>query len=711
MSISTPIPVPASAAAGNVPDPVLRRSTFNSDAQAFFYWIAGQTGVGDANFVALITNAYQNAGIAYQNAIAAAANAAANGATLWDINKNNYAVGEIVISPAALAAGAANVVYVCKLATSGVHIDPYNDPARWSVFSIFGATGGAVYTTSTTLAASSPFAISISGRAGVWLKLPDATTLQAGAKYHVCNSGENDVRVLNSAGAVLGFIRPRENSNISLADSGTAAGTWVHGLAEFGITQKWQALSTTTGVNNIKAAVRIDSDRVMFVVGGQSGGQLHAVVWSDTAGIGATYIIRAAAYYANAVLCGTGQVMVISADNSTAMQGVVLTATGTTIAAGAVGTSTLSSSCTAIGQLIATPTGYALAFNMGANGCVRGVAISGGSPVFGSENILPVYSIGGVNDIPRLYLSGSVVRTVRYTGSAIESKPFTSSGATLTSGTLAAMATAINAQYKTALMQNGNLAVLHFNGGKFVLSIFKLTSTTEAVYSQNVSATVTPPTKREHYDMQVFGSKVVTFCFSYTASSPYSALSVAVVTDNSGSSSVGAIYQRILSANDLSGSLYLSYIPSTNTNEYGINIKQSTITSIPVNYNLFFDCSGTSPVISKNKNIGALIPTVAANLMPRDDFCMANAATCSNNSGVYCFNPSIVFGGNSATLQYAQKYNAADGLKSISASSALQIIPTVRGENEQCAYSVDYHGNENGTNYGITVTRIEVCSN
>ena len=159
MPISSPIPVPKSAAAGNVPDPVLRRSTFNSDAQAFLYWLAGQTGVSDANFAALVANAYQNAGIAYQNAVAAAANAAANGATLWDLNKNNYAVGEIVISPAALAAGAANVVYICKLATAGTHIDPYNDPAHWSIFTVSNSVGGAVYTTSTTLnpIARSPF--------------------------------------------------------------------------------------------------------------------------------------------------------------------------------------------------------------------------------------------------------------------------------------------------------------------------------------------------------------------------------------------------------------------------------------------------------------------------------------------------------------------------------------------------------------------------
>ena len=144
MPISSPIPVPTSAAAGSVPDPILRRSTFNSDAQAFLYWLAGQTGVSDANFAALVANAYRNAEIAYENAIAAAASAAANGATLWDASKNNYAMGDIVISPAALAAGAMNVVFICKLDTGGVHIDPLNDLAHWSAFVISGGVGGAV---------------------------------------------------------------------------------------------------------------------------------------------------------------------------------------------------------------------------------------------------------------------------------------------------------------------------------------------------------------------------------------------------------------------------------------------------------------------------------------------------------------------------------------------------------------------------------------
>lgn len=701
--MTSPVGLPPYSLAPTIP--TIGSASFSVDVQNFFAWqVGGATG---ANVVGLAQSCVTNATFANESAVKAAAAAAGANVELWDIAHNDYPVGRVVISPAALLAGAANVAYICKVATGTTHTDPYSDPAHWSVFSLSVGFGGAVFTSSTTLTSGSPFAVKISGGCGTWIKLPDVTTLQAGARYNICNAGADDVRVLDSTGAVVGFIRPRDAVAISCADTSTAAGGWIHGLEETGITQRWQALSTVTGVNNIRAAVRIDFDRVMFIVGGQSGGQLHAVVWSDSAGsIGATYLVRAAAYYANAVLCGVGQVMVVSCDNSAAMQGVVLTAAGTSITAGTVSPVTLSLSCTGIGQLIATPTGFALAFGMGSSGCVRGLAISGGSPVFGSENILTVYNLGGVYDIPRLYLSGNVVRTVRF-NSAIEAKPFTANGSTLTAGTLATTATAIYTQYKTTLLNNGNLAVLHFNGGKFVVSIFKLSGTTESVYSGNVSATVTAPSRRDMYDMQPVGSnKLATFCYSHSSGAPNSALSVATVTDNSGSLSVGTIYQRILSGSDISA--YLAVIPSVTSNESGVNIRQS---STPFNYNLFFDFSGASPALSKNQSVGS-IPTIPSASIGRTDFCQVNGALCANASGVYEFNSPVVIGGNSAMLQSTKKYNSTSGLSAVGkVSPALQLVPSVRGENELSAYAVDYHGNENGTNYGITVTRIEICSN
>jgi len=439
------------------PDAVNRQSTFHADAVAMF--TALKTVAPQIDAVGQIT---------YANAVSVELSAAVANAPQWA--SGTYSTGAAVWSPIATAAGTP-AVYIRKEPGGASPTDPANDPTNWVRYVPSNTTGGAVYTTSTTLTSGSPFAIKISGKCGTWIKLPDATTLQTGARYSICNAGADDVRVLDAAGLVLGFIRPRDAVAISCADASTPAGGWIHGLEETGITQRWQALPTTLAVNNIKASVRIDSDRVMFLIGGQSGSQLHAVVWSDAAGgIGATYLVRAAAYHANAVLCGAGQVMVVSADNSTFMQGVVLTVTGTSIAAGSVSSATLSLSCTGIGQLIATPTGFALSFVMGSSGCVRGLAISGGSPTFGSENIL---SIAGVYDAPRLYLSGNVVRTVRY-ASGIEAKPFTASGATLTAGTPATTATSISiyAQYKTTLLNNGNLAVLHFNSGKFVFSFF-----------------------------------------------------------------------------------------------------------------------------------------------------------------------------------------------------------------------------------------------
>ena len=194
MPIITPTPIAALP-----PAPVKGQAGFNAAAELYLAALVNPF-TPQVNAVIAVTNS--NALSAEQSAITAQAATAGIAVDLWVDNKN-YAVGEAVKSPAALLAGASNPIYICKLDTGGVHIDPYLDSAHWSIFTITGATGGAVYTTSTTLTASSPFAISISGGSGVWLKLPDATQLSTGIRHAVRNTGDNDLTVLDSTGATI----------------------------------------------------------------------------------------------------------------------------------------------------------------------------------------------------------------------------------------------------------------------------------------------------------------------------------------------------------------------------------------------------------------------------------------------------------------------------------------------------------------------------
>lgn len=687
--MTNPVPVPAFGTPPAAPNPN-NRPTYNADRAAMNFWMLGLNSTAGSNMVGLAQSASTNALSASESAVAAAAAAAGANVELWDA-ATVYSVGVVVISPAALAAGPVSVTYVCKAATGSTHIDPYSDPTHWAIFSVSGGTGGAVYTTSTTLTSGSPFAIKISGKCGAWIKLPDATTLQTGARYSICNAGADDVRVLDAAGSVMGFIRPRDAVAISCADASTPAGGWIHGLEETGITQRWQALPMTLAVNNIKASVRIDSDRVMFLIGGQSGSQLHAVVWSDAAGgIGATYLVRASAYHANAVLCGAGQVMVVSADNSTFMQGVVLTVTGTSIAAGTVSSATLSLSCTGIGQLIATPTGFALSFVMGSSGCVRGLAISGGAPVFGSENILATSYANGATDIPKLYLSGNVVRTVR-ANSSIEVKPFTANGAQLTAGTGATTSGGLSF-YKHFLLGNGNIVVFRFSEstGYAVVHFVKLSGTTETIYSYTFSRLYATPNS-DYFEIKPVGTnKVAAFFHGMYAYAPNNREFVGVLlTDNHGSASASAEYNRVIHNNGVPIAIL-----GNNT---------SAIVSVFLgSYVLTFNCT-SSMQLSRVVQVNQSMPTPASSGLTRSAELSANASACANASGTYLFSnsyPVVRKYNNSGDVYFIGKYPLS-----------IPATTSVRGENELSAYTVDCHSNENGVNYGITVTRIEVCSN
>ena len=208
MTIITPTPI------ATLPTPPVKGQVgFNSACETYFNALVNPF---TPQINAAISATNENALSAQASAIAAVAAAAGANVELWDA-VTVYAVGVVVISPAALAAGAASVTYVCRAATGSTHIDPYLDPTRWAIFNTSSSVGGAVYTTSMTLTPSSPFAISISGGAGVWLKLPDATAMKKGVAFNVKNNGDNDLRVLNSAGDCVGFIRQQCGSFIGLS--------------------------------------------------------------------------------------------------------------------------------------------------------------------------------------------------------------------------------------------------------------------------------------------------------------------------------------------------------------------------------------------------------------------------------------------------------------------------------------------------------------
>jgi len=471
MSVITPTPITALP-----PAPVKGQAGFNAAAELYLSALVNPF-TPQVNAAIAATNA--NALSAEQSAITAQAATAGISVDLWVDNKN-YAVGESVKSPAALLAGASNPIYICKAATAGTHIDPYLDATHWSIFTVAGATGGAVYTTSTTLTASSPFAISISGGAGVWLKLPDATQLSPGLRHAVRNTGDNDLTVLDSTGAVIGFIRPQCGTTIALSDSSTAAGKWVGDWEIYGLTADLSLNISISSGSIFSTAVKINQNKTMFLYG-QTWSGLYAAVY-DTATQTATdsLLVRSSFNHCIAVLIG-GNVGIMTCDSSTALQ-IALVSPACALVSTA--TATASGTVNGFGQIVALGSGYVVSYSTSAPaGIVRAISVSGTTLSIGAEVSLTSA------EAPRLYISGNYLRAVRHNNSSgIYCTPYTLLGNVLTPGTTAntSAGTYYSDSVRTFQIDSGEIVVNHVYNGNLVCNIFRLNGSSESVSSVNL---------------------------------------------------------------------------------------------------------------------------------------------------------------------------------------------------------------------------------
>ena len=472
MTIITPTPI------ATLPTPPVKgQAGFNAACETYFNALVNPF-TPQINAAISATNA--NAISANASAIAAVAAAAGANVELWDA-VTAYTAGVVVISPAALAAGARNVAYVCKAATGTTHIDPYSDSTHWSIFSIPASypSGGAVCTTSTTLTSSSPFAISISGGAGVWLKLPDATTMESGICYSVKNTGENDLSVLDNSGATIGFIRPNCGTIISLADNSLSIGKWVGDFEVYGLTANLTFNLSTPNSTILFSSTKIDENKDAFVYG-NSGAGLYCVVYDkSTQTASDSLLVMTGATYAKslkvggnvAILCGVGtdmRIMLISPSCT-------LLSTATTTESAAV---------SSIGQIIAVGSSIAISYlNANGGGVIRAVAVSGTTLTIG------LAAGSSAAEPPRIYATGSILRAVQHSNSStIVCTPYTVSGASLTAGTSATVsadAFAVN-RIRSFQLANGDICVTHVYSTSLVINTFKLSGTTERAYTNNL---------------------------------------------------------------------------------------------------------------------------------------------------------------------------------------------------------------------------------
>jgi len=500
------------------PDAVNRQSTFHADAVAMF--TALKTVAPQIDAVGQIT---------YENAVSVELSAAIANALPWA--SGTYSMGAAVWSPASLADGVPTV-YIRKEPGGASPTDPANDPANWVRYVPSNTTGGAVYTTSTTLTSGSPFAISVSGGRGVWLKLPDATTMSKGIAYTVRNTGDSDLTVLDSTGLVIGFIRPQCGTTIALSDSSTAAGKWVGDWEIYGLTADLSLGVSISSGGIFSTAVKINQNKTMFLYG-QTGGGLYSVVY-DTATQTATdsLLVRAASsQYCQAMLIGEN-VAVMTCDNGTSIQVALISPACTLLS---TASASASGTVNSFGQFIALGAGYVFSYKTSTAGIIRAISVSGTTLSIGSEVSLVSA------ESPRLYINGGYLLALRHNNSnGIYCTAYTLSGNTLTAGNSANSAAAAYSStgHRSFQLDNGDVCVTHIYSYNLVISVFKLSGTSLSAYSSNIMSWSNANISCEFFaHIKLAGNRVAVAGMASSATN----MSCAIVSSTSGAPSISSI--------------------------------------------------------------------------------------------------------------------------------------------------------------------------
>lgn len=576
------------------------RATFSTRVDAFVTWLANAI----AEFSALATNVYNNAVDAFNSATSAATqagnaltqanNAAASAAaavatanaSAW-VNGNTYALNVNAISQVDFK------TYRKKTASSVTTIDPANDSTNWTaVVPAASGLGGAAITGNTTLTVASAGAMTVTPTGfGLGATLPDATTLSKGTGlFSASNAGDFDFAFSNKAGTKLGFLLARASALFSLSDNSTLAGSWLaQGLSRLGITAAYKN-NTLTNSGGIQKIVQIDATRQFILFGGTT---LYGIVYdsSQASPWGSVLTIRTGAANAvyTAALSSASQILVISCDTTTGVEAVTITltgGTGATLNSGTKATAALASNISALSpDLVAFGTGFAFGYaRTGSIVGVRGISISGTTPTIGAEQALtPASGIA-----PWLFVSGSTLRAVAISATALACKPFTISGAVLTPGTEVSVVTS-STLLRAFMNGNGNIVAQYLNTTPQA-TIFKLTGTVEAASTVQLSNSVVWTTITSTDYASISASKT---CFFLAATTSYS---INILTDTAGTASVGTEYT--FSAGTVATACAAPV--SGNTARFVVSTSNSD------NFQMQIDCSGASPSFSAMYNYGTV---------------------------------------------------------------------------------------------------------
>jgi len=378
-------------------------------------------------------------------------------------------------------------------------------------------------------------------------------------------------------GTKLGWLRPRTTGVVALSDNTTSAGVWsIENLFKTGVTMQYNSPTTPAGSGSLRMynAISLDADRTCLLFG---WGNIYAIIYnSATRVFGTITLVRTAGGSDSkiGIKSSTDRVLVVSFDG-TAGEAVVLSISGTAITVNTAATTTLLNSVSQGGPLIAVGSSFVQGFTTGLPASyVVALIISGVSCAFGTAA-----SVVSSDNMSLLYATGSVLRVVVGESALLTVKPYTVSSSTLTAGT-AATGTATNTAIRAFMNGNGNIVVNYINSTQRA-SIFKLTTTTEAISTVNIIASASFTSA---VDYAVISASKTVF-MSHNGSTTWYAN---ILTDTAGTASMGTTISGLGSG---------SFTAPSATRVSG-NTAQFAMGNSARLYQFTLDCSGTSAVAS-----------------------------------------------------------------------------------------------------------------
>lgn len=411
----------------------------------------------------------------------------------------------------------------------------------WNTLVVSGS-GGTTASGSVTLTSASSGAQSVTPTTyGQIVTLPDATTMtEAACVFNIRNAGGYSLKLQDSAGTILGFIFPLTSVVVGLADNSTAAGAWTaDNLEPVAITANLYATGVTSFGSGLQVLV-LDANRYMILFGNATF-NLYAVVYDQsTQTFGSTTLVRSGGSNFTVSLSATNQVLVVSTNNSTAMEAVVLSVSSTTITVNTAATKTLASASLTWyppkNNIIQVGSTYIATYFVSAS-TNKAIAftISGTTVTIGSETTLN----GNTAEYTQAFSVSSTVAII-FTfsnGGAIQCSPYTVSGTTLTIGTQVNITVSGSASnYRLATVNAGSRWALFYGNAAGSLSV-SLVSISGSTVSASTVVVLTSPYDFgtvSYGEMIVSGNKVIV---SSQNSSNYPMFNV--VTDTSGTATAG----------------------------------------------------------------------------------------------------------------------------------------------------------------------------